>query len=107
MSSKLALFLNIIFSPASVVARGAAGKTLAVPYEHDPAFHMTSSSSSPKHNDSPDLARSSTEKLQSHIVSSLTAIFTLPSLHQYFFSFTRVHASGGETGQTTLGLLQL
>lgn len=74
-------FLIVIFLPATVAACGAAGKTLAVPYENDPPFHMTSSSASPKHNDSPYLAKSSTENLQSHVVSSLTAIFTLPSLH--------------------------
>lgn len=43
-------FLIVIFSPAPVAACGAAGKTLAVPYEHDPAFHIRSSAS-PKHND--------------------------------------------------------
>lgn len=36
-------------------------------------------------NDSSDLARSSIKKLQSHITLPFTAVFTLPSLQEYFF----------------------
>lgn len=52
----------------------------AVACEHDPVFHK-GCSASPKHNDSSDLARSSTKKFQIHIALPFTAIFTLPSLH--------------------------
>lgn len=54
-----------------------------VPCERDPVSH-TGCSASPKHNDSSDLARSPTKKLQSHSTLPFTAIFTLPSLHKGF-----------------------
>lgn len=84
-----------------------AEETLAVPYERDPALYTTSSSASPKHNDSPDLARSSTEKLQSHTVSPLTTIFTLPSLYWWWFFNRRPSPQQRKLSRPILGLLQL
>lgn len=76
----------------------------AAPCEHDPVFH-TGCSAPPKHNDSSDLARSPTKKLQSHIALPFTAIYLPCPPHRKVFPCA--HLPSIETRQTNAGVMQL